>query len=37
VASSGEHGYEPLGSIKDEAFLDELSYYKCLKKSAAWS
>jgi hypothetical protein len=38
VASSCKHSNEPLGSIKDGAFLDHLRDYLLLRKvSAQWS
>jgi hypothetical protein len=37
VAGSCEHGNEPLGSIKDGDFLDQLSNYELLKDCALWS
>jgi hypothetical protein len=37
VAGFCERGNEPSGSIKDEGFVDYLSYYQLLKKDpASW-
>jgi hypothetical protein len=30
-----ENGKEPLGSIKDQEFIDKLSDYQCIKKDSA--
>jgi hypothetical protein len=38
ILTSGEHGNEPLGSIKDGELLDQLGNYWLVKtNSASWS
>jgi hypothetical protein len=35
MSGSCEHGNEPLGSVKDGKFLDQLNNYQLLKKYSA--